>query len=102
MEAEPARFDQIMRAAFHLMRLSLLAVIAEAQPDAMAQPFHRERDQLIVAQMISVPNNVRASLVYSQDHEHALFFGERIRGQELEDEFPHRSEIAGVAGEFDF
>src|SRR5687767_6126645 len=65
MEPEPARFDQVMRATFHFMCLRLLAVIAQAQPDAMAQSFHRKRDQLIVAQMISVPNNIGAGLVYS-------------------------------------
>ena len=83
------------------MRFGLLPVIAQAQPDAALGSFQREADELIVPEMIGVPNNIRARFVYSQHHEHPFPFGKRIRLQEFSDQLPHRRQVAGVAGKFD-
>jgi hypothetical protein len=80
----------------------LYAVIAQPQPNAIPQPLERKRNQLVVAQMVSVPNNVRAGFVYTQHHEGAFLLGQRVRIEESTDEFSHRSEVARVARKLDF
>jgi hypothetical protein len=91
-----------MGAAFHGVRFGLFPVIAQPHSDAMAGAFERKTDELVVPQMIRVPNNIRAGLVYSQDHEHAFTLRERIPVQERPDERSHRREVPGVARKFDF
>ena len=102
VQPEPARFDQIMRPPLHRVRRGLLAVIAQPHPNAIAQSLERKRDQLIVPQMIGVPNNVGAGFVYPQHHERAFLLGKRVCVEKSAHEFSHQSEIARVAGELDF
>src|SRR5436305_11675257 len=40
MEAQPAWFNQIVRAAFHLVRKNFFAIISQSHPHALAQPLH--------------------------------------------------------------
>src|SRR3954451_6618977 len=87
-----------MGPALHRVGCGLLAIIAEAHPDATRHLFQSKRDELVVPQVIRVPNNVGAGFVYSEDHEKALTLGEGIRLQERPDELAHGREIASVAG----
>src|SRR6266446_5392871 len=101
IQAEPARFDHIMGTASHLVRRDLLTVIAQTHSNTFAQAFHRQGDELIVAQLISMANDVGAGFIDSEDHQHSLFFGERISVEKVSHETAHQGEISGVAAELD-
>ena len=102
VQPEAAGLDQIMRPPLHRGRRCLFAVIAQPHPNTIPQAFEGKRNQLVVAQMIGVPNNVRAGFVYTQHHERPFLLGERVRIEKTTHEFSHRSDIARVAGELDF
>ncbi len=75
VQPEPAGLDQIVRPPLHRVGFGLFAVIAQPHPNATAQPLEGKRNQLIVAQMVGVPNNVGAGFVYSQHHEGPFLLG---------------------------
>ncbi len=68
MQAETAWSHMVVRPAAHLFGRSLLAIIAQADPDTCAQRFDGQRDRLVVAQIISVTDDVRASFIDSEHH----------------------------------
>ena len=80
----------------------MFTVISDAHPNTVPKAFQGERNQLILPQMIGVPNNVRARFVYPEHHEHSFLFGQRKRLEKAPDELSHQSEIAGMARELDF
>jgi hypothetical protein len=73
VKTEPARFDHVVRPAFHFVRENFLAIIPHAQAHALAHSFHSQRDELIVAQTICVTDDVRARFIHAEDHQHSLF-----------------------------
>src|ERR1700730_17679419 len=101
MQAEAAGLHVMMGAAAHLIRRSLLAVIAQPHSHARAQFLDRERDRLIVPQIVSVTNDVGASLIDPEHHQCSLFFRERMARQKFAHEVPHQREVRGVAGELE-
>src|SRR5437868_1676123 len=101
MQAEPAGLDLMMGPSPHFVRRSLLAVIAQPHSHTGAQRLDRERNRLIVAQIVGVTNHVRASFVDPEHHQRSLFFRERMTRQKFADEVPHQREVRGVAGELE-
>jgi hypothetical protein len=101
MQSEAARFDQIMRTARHGMRRYVFAIIPQPHPDALAQSLKREHDQLIVTQMISVPDNIGAGFIDAEHYQDAFLLGKRIGLEELANEFAHERKVGGVTAELD-
>jgi hypothetical protein len=101
MQAEAARFHRVVSAPSHLMKRRFLAVIAQSHSDARPQTFHRQDDQLIIAQLISMTNDVSAGLIHAENHQHPLFLAKRVRIQEFAHLIPHQDQIAGMAAELD-
>src|SRR5436853_371069 len=86
MQSEAARLDLIVGAAAHLLRRNLIAVIAQSHSHTGGQRLDRERDRLIVAQIVSVTNHVRASFIDPEHHECSLLFRERMAGEKFSHE----------------
>src|ERR1700746_3094228 len=101
MQAEATGLHLIVRASAHLIRRSILAVIAQPHSHTSTQRLDRERDRLIVAQIVSVTNDVRASFIDPEHHQRSLFFRERMAGQKFAHEVAHQREVRGVAGELE-
>src|ERR1700757_4699637 len=93
--------DHIMRAAFHLMRKDLFAVVPQPHANAFAQSFHSQRDQLIVAQTVSVSDNVRACFVDAEHHQQPLSFGEWIAIEKIPHAVAQQSKVRGMTAELD-
>ena len=88
-------------AAAHGVRRCLCSVIAQPQTDAGAQRLDPQRHWLIVAQIIGVPDYIRAGLIDAEHHERALFLGKRMRVEKSAHERAHQGEIRRVAGELE-
>src|SRR4029077_16033818 len=101
MQTEPSWFDHIMGTASHLVRRHLLTVIAQTHTNTFAQAFDRQGNELVVAQLISMANDVGAGFIDPEHHQHPLFFGERISVEKGSYETAHQGEISGVAAELD-
>src|SRR6202140_1149544 len=101
MQTEPSWFYHIMGTASHLVRRHLLTVIAQTHANTFAQAFHRQGNELVVAQLISMANDVGAGFIDPEHHQHPLFFGERISVEKGSYETAHQGEISGVAAELD-
>src|SRR5204862_1268453 len=85
VQAKSARLDQIRSPSLERIGPRLFSVVAQAQTNAITFLLERERNKLVVAQVVSVPNDVGASLVHPEDHEISLALGE---GERLE-KTPH-------------
>src|ERR1700736_407028 len=101
MQAETARFHMIVRASFHLMSGRLLSVVAQPHSNAVAQAFHRQGDWLVVAQFVSVTNDVGAGFIDAEHDEHAFLFGKGIVVEKFSHMLAHQSEIGRMAAELE-
>jgi hypothetical protein len=102
MKTEPAWFDQIVSASFHFVRKNFLTVISQPHSHAFTQPFHSQRDELIVAQAIRVTDDVRARFVHAEHHQQPFLFREWIAVKEIAHTFPQQRQVRSVTAEFDF
>src|ERR1700719_1497800 len=101
MQAETAGLHLIVGAPAHLVGRGLVAVIAQPHSHTGTQRLDRERDRLIVPQIVSVTNDVGASLIDPEHHECSLFLRERMARQKFAHEVPHQRKVRGVAGELE-
>ena len=61
-----------MRPSLHRFRLRLFSVIAQAHTNTVVLALERKRDQLVVLQVIGVPNDIGAGFVHAEHHESSL------------------------------
>jgi hypothetical protein len=101
-QAEAAWLYDIVRPALHFVWKHLFAPIAHAHPHAFSQSFHAQRNDLIVAQTVSVTNNVRACFVHAENHQEPFFFRERITIEKLAYTVAQQGKIGSITAEFDF
>src|SRR6266581_4402958 len=101
VQPETARFDQIVRPIFDGKGWRLFPVIAQSHPHTAVQSLEGKRDELIVAEVIGVPNNVGASFIDTEYHQGAFPVGKRVGLEKTAHEIAHQSQIGGVAGELD-
>ena len=66
----------------------------------MAQ-FEGKGDQLIVAQLIGVPDDIGAGFVHPQHHQSAIALGDRRVIQKTSHEIAHQREISRMTGKLD-
>src|SRR4051812_37141496 len=101
MQAETTRFDRIMGAAFHLLHWSFPSVIAQSHPYTIPQTFHRKHNQLIVTQIIRIPDDVSTCFIHSEDNQHSLSLGQRIAIEEFPNMIPHQDQVPSMTTELD-
>jgi len=98
VQPESARLDQIGSPTLQRIGSRLFPVVAQPQADAITFHLERERNKLVIAQMVSVTNDVGAGLIYAKDHESPLTFGEGERLEKTPHTGAEQGEITGVTG----